>query len=40
MTARALQYYRTALETGQHNWSEYTFAKARREAVGQERERP
>jgi hypothetical protein len=31
--ARALDYYRTALDTGQQNWFEYRFAQARRAAL-------
>lgn len=32
-TARAINYYRAALDTGQQNWMEYRFAQARREAL-------
>lgn len=35
--SRALHYYRTALDTGQQNWLEYTFAKSRREALDKNR---
>lgn len=31
---RALERYRTALDTGQMNWLEYRFAQARRQALG------
>lgn len=33
-TARALEYYRTALDTSQANWLEYRLALARRTALG------
>lgn len=35
-TARALHYYRTALDTGQTNWLEFQLARARRQALGRE----
>jgi len=35
---RALDCYRTALDTGQTNWLEYRLAQARREALGKERD--